>query len=76
MDAKYLIIRFRSSRLQIFLEIGFLKNFANFIGKYLRCSLFSIKLQAFSCEIYVILNNTIFDRTPLVAASVGLRFTS
>ena len=76
MDAKYLIIRFRSSRLQIFLEIGVLKNFANFIGKYLRCSLFSIKLQAFFCEIYVILNNTIFDRTPLVAASVGLRFTS
>ena len=37
----------RSSRSLMFVKIGVLKNFANFTGKHLRCSLFLIKLQAF-----------------------------
>ena len=36
----------RSSLSQIFFKIGVLKNFANFLGKYLWWSLFLIKLQA------------------------------
>ena len=40
------MIRFRSSRLQMFLKIGVLKNFANFTRKYLCLSLFLIKLKA------------------------------
>ena len=36
----------RSSRSQIFFKIGVLKDFANFTGKHLCCSLFLIKLQA------------------------------
>ena len=41
-------IFFRSSRSQMFLRIGVLKNFANFTGKHLRWSLFLIKLQSCS----------------------------
>ena len=40
-------IQFRSSRLQMFFKIGRLKYFANFTGKHLCWSLFSIKSQAF-----------------------------
>ena len=36
---------YRSSRLQIFFKTGVFKNCANFIGKHLCLSLFSIKLQ-------------------------------
>ena len=38
---------FRSSRLQMFVKIGVLKNLANFTGKHLCWSLFLIKLQLF-----------------------------
>ena len=40
--------RVRSSRLEMFLKIGVLKNFAIFTGKYLCWSLFLIKLQAWT----------------------------
>ena len=36
----------RSSRLQMFFNIGVIKSFANFTGKNMCCSLFWIKLQA------------------------------
>ena len=42
----------RSSRLQIFLKIGILKNFANVTGKELRWSLFSINLQAEGLQLH------------------------
>ena len=53
----------------------FLKTFSNFTGKHLYWSLFLIKVQALrltqmlSCEICEIFKNTIFYRTPPVAAS-------
>ena len=40
------LAKYRSSRLQMFLKIGVLKNFANFAGKDLCWSLFFKKLQA------------------------------
>ena len=77
--------KYRSSRSQIFLKIGVLKNFANFTEKHLCSSLFLIKLQALRRE-----SNTCFPvkfarflRAPffrenllwllLNVASVGLR---
>ena len=55
----------RNSGLQMFFQIGVLKNFANFIGKQLCCSLFLIKLQAssqvFSCKICEIFKNTYLE---------------
>ena len=71
----------RSSLLQMFLKIGVLESFANFIKHCL--SIFLIKLQAWrsamllkeartqvlSCKICNIFMNTIFYRTPPVAAS-------
>ena len=73
----------RTSRLQMFFEIGVLKSFANFIGKHLCWSLLFKKLagsrpaallkkastQAFSCEVSKIFKNTVFYRTPPVTAS-------
>ena len=67
----------------MFFKIGILKNFANFRGKYLSWSLFSIvtgaqacnfikrRLQdrCFSCKICEIVKNTFSYRTPPVAAS-------
>ena len=46
-DNIYLKSIIRSSRSQMFIKIGALKNFANFTGKHLCWSLFLIKLQAF-----------------------------
>ena len=40
--------RYSSSRLQMFLKIGVLKNFANFIGKQLHWNFFFITLKALS----------------------------
>ena len=72
----------RRSHLQIFLKIGTLKSFANFIGKYLCWSVFLKNLQAkglqlhkktptqvFFCEVCEIFRNTFSCRTPPVAAS-------
>ena len=42
----------RSSRLQIFLKIGILKNFANVTGKDLRWSLFSKNLHAEGLQLH------------------------
>ena len=41
---------FRSSRSQLFFEIGAFKNFAIFTGNHLRWSLQEVPAQAFSCE--------------------------
>ena len=65
----------------MFSKIDGLKIFANFTGKHLCWSLFSIKLQdfrpatllkriptlVFSCEICKIFKNTIFNKSPPVA---------
>ena len=74
-----------SSRSHMFFKIGVLKNcklqtFVNFTGKHLCWSLFlttfftdfikNTPTQVFSCEICKIFNNTIYYRTPPVAASV------
>ena len=48
-------------------KIGALKNFADFTGKH---PCWTPK-QVFSCEIFEILENTFFYRTPPVAASVN-----
>ena len=71
----------RSSLSQMFLKIGVLKNFANFIGKH-QCWSISWKATTllkrdsntvfsamFSCEICKIFRNTFFYRTPPVTAS-------
>ena len=64
----------RNSRLQMFFEIGVLKNFAIFTEENLCWSLLLIKLQAFrptqvfSCEYCEIFENSFFYRTPLVLA--------
>ena len=42
----------RSSRPQMFFEIGFLKSFANFTRKYLCLGFFLIKLQAFMPDMH------------------------
>ena len=77
----------RSSRWQIFFRIGVLKNFAIFTRKQLCCSRFVIKLQAFrsrtllketprqvfSYEYCEIFKNSLFYRTPPVAASLTSR---
>ena len=56
---------FRSSGLQMIYKIGFLENFANFIEKHLRYSLFFNKLAGLA----------FFHRTPPVAASELLIIT-
>ena len=43
---KSVLLRNRNSRSQMFLKTGAVKNFAHFIGKHLRWSLFLEKLQA------------------------------
>ena len=67
----------------MFFKIGVLENFANFTGKRLCSSLFSMKLQAlrpatllkttpiqiFSCKTCELFKSNFFDRTPPVAAS-------
>ena len=68
-----------SSRSHVFFKIGVLKNFANFTGEHLCWGLFLTKFftdfikntptQVFSCEICKIYKNTIYYRTPPVAAS-------
>ena len=58
-------IRGRSSRSsQMFFKIGVLKNLANLTGKLLCWT------QLFSCEICEISENTLFYRTPRMAASL------
>ena len=73
-----------SSQAQMFFKIGAFRNFAHFTGKQLCWSLLFIKLLAwrpatllkrdsnkvFSCEIYENFKNTVFYRTPPVAACV------
>ena len=72
----------KSSLSQIFFKKGILKNFANFKGKHRCWSLFLTKFllnyqlcyeetptQVFFYEIFEISKNTIFYRTPPVAAS-------
>ena len=68
----------------MFFKIYVLKTFTNFIEKHLCCSLFLLRLQTLrtatllkgasnigvSCEICEIVKNTLFYRTPPVAASV------
>ena len=62
-----------------FFKVGVLKNFGRFTGKHLFSSLLLIMLelqlclkaasaQVFSCEIYEIFKNSLFYRTPSVAA--------
>ena len=54
-----------SSRWQMFLKIGVLKNFANFTGKHLCWSLFLIETptQVFSCKICEIFKNFFLQNT-------------
>ena len=55
----------RSSHSQMIFKIGVLKNFANFTGKHLSWSLFSIKLtptQLFSSEYCEIFKNSFFTQ--------------
>ena len=59
----------QNSRSQMYGKIGGLKNFANFTGKYLCWSLFSIQLQAWGPA-----KNTFICRTPPVAVSEGCFF--
>ena len=54
---------FESSRPEVFCEKGVLKNFAKFTGKHLCLSLLFNKVAGLR-------HNTIFFRTPLVAASI------
>ena len=58
-------------------KIGVLRNFAEFTGKYRCQSLFFTTLatlaQVVSCEFCEIFKNTIFYRTPPVAASVFMK---
>ena len=75
---------YRSSRLKVFCEKGVLRNFAKFIEKHLRQSIFLIKLQAsgkketqvFSSEFCEIFKNTFSYSVPPVAASVNLMIYS
>ena len=67
----------RSSRSEISFKVDVLKNFANFIGKHLCWSLFVILLKRESVTGVFLRNlqnlyicNTLFHRTPPVAASV------
>ena len=46
IDSFFKVFSFRSCRSQMFFKKGVLKNFANFTGKHLCCSLFLIKFQA------------------------------
>ena len=66
------MLLFRSSRLEVFCKKGVLGNFVKFTGKHLYQSLFFNKealAQVFSSEFCEISKNTVFYRTPLVAAS-------
>ena len=60
---------FRSSRSQMFFEIGVFKNFAIFTGNHLCWSLLEVPAQAFSCEYCEIFKNSFYQRAPPVAAS-------
>ena len=75
---------YRSSRPEVFCKEGALENFAKFTGKHLCQSLHLNKVaalglqlyikketlaQAFSCEFCKFFKNTLFYKTPLVAAS-------
>ena len=58
---------YRSRHSQMFFKIDPLKNLSNSPGKHLCWSLFKV----FSCEICEIFKNTLFYRTPPLAASVS-----
>ena len=76
-------LNYKSSRPDVFCQKGVLRNFAKVTGKHMCQSLFFNKVaggacnfikietmaQVFSCEFCEISKNTIFYRTPLVAAS-------
>ena len=57
----------RSSRLQMFFKIGFLKNFSNFTGKHLRLFLIKVQLetstQVFSCDCKIFKNTFFLQNT-------------
>ena len=53
----------------MFWEKGDLRNLANFTGKHLCQSLFSIA-PVFSCDICKIFKNTFFYRTPVAASEL------
>ena len=64
---------FRSSRLQMFFEIGVHENFANFTGKHLSRSLFLIKLQrlwhrCFPEKFAKFLQHLFYRTTPVTAS--------
>ena len=61
-------LTFKSSRSQMFLSIGFLKNFTMLIGKHLCWSL-ETPTQVFCCEICENFKNNFFTETHPVAAS-------
>ena len=71
----FLYEQLRSSHSQMFFKIGVLKNVANFTGKHQCWSFFLIKLfqrlqhRCFPVKFATFLKNTIFYRTPMVAAS-------
>ena len=76
----------RSSRSQVFIKIGILRNFGKFTGKHLWCNLFLIKLQAFIpptyeketptqvlfCEYCKIFQNSCFYGTLPLAVSTAV----
>ena len=67
------VTNIRSSRPEVFCKKGILRDFAKFTGKHLCQSLFFNEeslAQVLSCELCEISKNTVFYRTPLVAASV------
>ena len=80
------LISYRSNRREVFCKKGVVKNFAKFTGKHLLPAFFLIKLQAgglqlylketraqvFFCEFCGIFKNTVFCRTPPVAAFVRI----
>ena len=67
--------KIRSSRQQMFLKIGVLKNFAIFRGKHLCWSLFLLKLHAcnFPVNITKFFKNSFFCKTSPVATSEKFR---
>ena len=70
-DQKALSLNFKSSCLQMFFEIGVLKNCAIFTGKHLWwIYLKENPTQVFSSEYCKILNNTYFEEHLQMAASV------
>ena len=62
-----------SSRLEVFCEKGIIKNFVKYTGKYLRKSLFLIKLQALASNLN---KNRLWQRCFTVNFAKFLRTTN